>query len=175
MDFVKGGIKKGETMQEFADRFYLEAQTLISLKAAPFIDVKSALLNTVWPNKNLSLALKSGIYGAHNVSELICHLLTFEDNFEVPIPTATRASQENRYSLTTAETDKSKLATSTSATTSVVASSPRTCFKCGKPGHLSRECKQTNAKIYHVGADEYNYKKKCEEERLLRMRSQKNF
>ncbi|KAJ9064797.1 hypothetical protein DSO57_1026553 [Entomophthora muscae] len=31
---VEGGIRKGETMQEFANRFYLEAQTLISLKAA---------------------------------------------------------------------------------------------------------------------------------------------
>ncbi|KAJ9070396.1 hypothetical protein DSO57_1008437 [Entomophthora muscae] len=78
MDFVKGGIKKGETMQGYADRFYLEAQTLISLKAALFIDVKSAWLNAVRPNKNISLALKSGIYGTHSVSELICHLLTFK-------------------------------------------------------------------------------------------------
>ncbi|KAJ9060194.1 hypothetical protein DSO57_1033454 [Entomophthora muscae] len=83
MDFVKGGIRKGETMQEFADRFSLEAQTLISLKAASFIDVKSSLINAVQPNKNLSLALKSGIYGAHTVSNLICHLLTFKDSFEV--------------------------------------------------------------------------------------------
>ncbi|KAJ9085866.1 hypothetical protein DSO57_1009706 [Entomophthora muscae] len=82
MDFVKGGIKKGKNMQEFENIFYLEAQTLISLKAASFIDANSALLNTVQPNKNLSLTFKSGIYGAHNVSELICHLLTFKDNFE---------------------------------------------------------------------------------------------
>ncbi|KAJ9083460.1 hypothetical protein DSO57_1034554 [Entomophthora muscae] len=41
MDFVEDDIKKGETMQELADIFYLEAQTLISLKAASFIDVKS--------------------------------------------------------------------------------------------------------------------------------------
>ncbi|KAJ9070809.1 hypothetical protein DSO57_1003671 [Entomophthora muscae] len=86
IDFVEGGIRKGKTMQEFADRFYLEAQTLISLKATSFIDVKSALLNAVQPNKKLSLALKSGIYGAHNVSNLICHLLTFKDDFEVPMP-----------------------------------------------------------------------------------------
>ncbi|KAJ9051308.1 hypothetical protein DSO57_1005598 [Entomophthora muscae] len=96
MDFVEGGIRKGETMQEFADRFYIEAQTLISLKAASFTDVKSALLNAVQPNKNLSLALKSGIYGAHNVSDLICHLLTFKDDFEVPMPSGPRAFQENR-------------------------------------------------------------------------------
>ncbi|KAJ9074460.1 hypothetical protein DSO57_1006110 [Entomophthora muscae] len=96
MDFVEGGIKRGETMQEFADSFYLEAQTLISLKAASFIDVKSALLNAVQPNKNLSLALKSGIYGAHNVSDLICHLLPFKDDFEVPMPSGPRAFQENR-------------------------------------------------------------------------------
>ncbi|KAJ9057646.1 hypothetical protein DSO57_1020519 [Entomophthora muscae] len=96
MYFVEGGIKKGETMQEFSDRFYLEAQTLISLKAAFFIDVKSALLNAVQPNKNLSLALKSGIYGAHNVSDLICHLFTFKDDFEVLMPSGLRAFQENR-------------------------------------------------------------------------------
>ncbi|KAJ9069983.1 hypothetical protein DSO57_1013092 [Entomophthora muscae] len=63
IDFFKGGIKKGKTKQEFSDRFYLEAQTLISMRAASFIDVKSALLNAVQPNKNLSLAMKYGIYG----------------------------------------------------------------------------------------------------------------
>ncbi|KAJ9085961.1 hypothetical protein DSO57_1009011 [Entomophthora muscae] len=109
MDFVEGGIKKGETIQEFADKFYLEAQNLISLKAASFIDVKSDLLNTVQPNKNLSLALKYGIYGAYNVSELICHLLIFKDDFEVPIPTTTRTPQENRYRPTTAKTEKSNM------------------------------------------------------------------
>ncbi|KAJ9065932.1 hypothetical protein DSO57_1014552 [Entomophthora muscae] len=96
MDFVEGGIRKGETMQEFADRFYLEAQILISLKAGSFIDVKSALLNAVQPKNNISLALKSGIYGAHNVFDLIFHLLTFKDDFEVPMPSGPRAFQENR-------------------------------------------------------------------------------
>ncbi|KAJ9065128.1 hypothetical protein DSO57_1023011 [Entomophthora muscae] len=96
-------------MQEFSDRFYLEAQTLISLKATFFIDVKSSLLNAVQPNKNLSLALKSGIYGAHNVSDLNCHLFTFKDDFEVPMPSGPRAFQENRnkpYSSDKPKTDE---------------------------------------------------------------------
>ncbi|KAJ9055418.1 hypothetical protein DSO57_1004277 [Entomophthora muscae] len=83
-------------MQEFAERFYLEAQTLISLKAASFIDFKSALLNAVQPNKNLSLAMKSGFYRAHNVSDLILNLLTFKDDFEVFMPSGPRTFQENR-------------------------------------------------------------------------------
>ncbi|KAJ9064576.1 hypothetical protein DSO57_1029134 [Entomophthora muscae] len=62
-------------------------------EGASFIDVKSALLNAVQPNKNLSLTLKSGIYGAHNVSDLICHLLTLKDDFEVPMPSGPRALQ----------------------------------------------------------------------------------
>ncbi|KAJ9088042.1 hypothetical protein DSO57_1027051 [Entomophthora muscae] len=124
IDFVEGGIKKGETMQEFSDRFYLESQTLISLKAASFIDTKSALLNAVQANKNLSLALKSWIYGAHNVSELICHLLTFKENFEIPIPTTTRAPHENRYRPTIAKAEKSKPAAGTSAPATVVSLTP---------------------------------------------------
>ncbi|KAJ9086395.1 hypothetical protein DSO57_1004457 [Entomophthora muscae] len=95
IDFVEGGKRKGETMQELADRFYLEAHTLISLKAASFIDVKTALLNAVQPNKNLSIALKSGIYGAYNVSDIIHHLLTFKNDFEVPMPSGPRVFQEN--------------------------------------------------------------------------------
>ncbi|KAJ9058591.1 hypothetical protein DSO57_1010821 [Entomophthora muscae] len=103
IDFVEGGIRKGETMQEFADRFYLEDQTLISLKAAYFFDVKSALLNAVQPNKNLSLALKSGIYGAHNVSDLICHLLTSRMTLKFPCPLDqehSRRIETNHLSLT---------------------------------------------------------------------------
>ncbi|KAJ9077736.1 hypothetical protein DSO57_1014001 [Entomophthora muscae] len=160
-DFVKGGIKK-------------DTQTPISLKAASFIDVKAALLNTLQSNKNLSLALKSGIYGAHNVSELICHLFTFKDNFEIPIPNTIRASQENRYRPTTTENEKSKSAAITSATSSEVASVPRTGFKCEKPGHMSRKCKQKNAKIHHIGADEYNYKEECEEEEATQDKEPKN-
>ncbi|KAJ9052940.1 hypothetical protein DSO57_1029100 [Entomophthora muscae] len=86
MNFVEGGIIKGETMQEFADRFYLEAHTLISLKAASFIYVNSALLNAVRPNKSLSLALKSEIYGAHNVSDLICHCSHSRMTLKCPCP-----------------------------------------------------------------------------------------
>ncbi|KAJ9067806.1 hypothetical protein DSO57_1035394 [Entomophthora muscae] len=47
MDFVKGGIKKGETMQEFADRFDLEAQTFISLKPASLIDVVNVAIHSI--------------------------------------------------------------------------------------------------------------------------------
>ena len=151
-------------MQEFADRFYLEAQTLISLKAASFIDVKSALLNAVRPNKSLSLALKSGIYGAHNVSELIRHLLTFKDDFEVPMPSTSRAPQENRYKTLSPETSKPKLTAGTPTSGPAANSSVRTCYKCGKLGHLSRDSKQPSAKLHHLGAKEYENTDEYEEE-----------
>ncbi|KAJ9048123.1 hypothetical protein DSO57_1038165 [Entomophthora muscae] len=83
-------------MQEFSNRFYLESQTLISLKASSFIDVKSALLNAVLPNKNLSLGVKYRIYRAYNISNLICLLLTFKYEFEVPLPSGQRAFQKTR-------------------------------------------------------------------------------
>ncbi|KAJ9061480.1 hypothetical protein DSO57_1020332 [Entomophthora muscae] len=95
MEFVEEGMKKEEIMQEFLHNFYLESQIIISLKAFSSIGVNSALLNTFKLNKNLSLALKSGICGAHNVSELIHHLFTFKDYFEVPKPSGQRAFQNN--------------------------------------------------------------------------------
>ncbi|KAJ9071325.1 hypothetical protein DSO57_1038067 [Entomophthora muscae] len=62
MVFVDTKLKAGETLEEFNSRFYVEAQTLASMKAVLFIDVQSALLNAVCINRELSLALKSGIY-----------------------------------------------------------------------------------------------------------------
>ncbi|KAJ9068568.1 hypothetical protein DSO57_1027332 [Entomophthora muscae] len=83
-------------MQGFSNRFYLKAQILISLKASSFIDVKSALLNAVLPNKNLSLGVKYRIYRAYNISNLICHLLTFKYEFEAPLYFGQRAFQKPR-------------------------------------------------------------------------------
>ncbi|KAJ9081631.1 hypothetical protein DSO57_1012514 [Entomophthora muscae] len=127
-------------MQEFADRFYLEAWTLISLKAASFINVKSALLNAVQTNKNLSLALKSGIYGAHNVSDLICHLLTFKDDFEVPMLSGLRAFQENINKPSFSDKPKTGESSTTQGTAGTNCNC--TCYNCEKLGHMSRECKQ---------------------------------
>ncbi|KAJ9085445.1 hypothetical protein DSO57_1013904 [Entomophthora muscae] len=170
-NFVEGGIRKGETMQEFADRFYLKAQTLISLKAASFIDVKSALINAVQPNKNLSLALKSGIYGAQNVSDLIHHLLTFKDDFKVPMPSGPRAFQENRNK--PSFSDKPKTGESSTTQGTAGTNSNHTCHKYWKPGHMSRECKQKVPKVYHVGEEEYNSEGDKRMRKLLKMRSQK--
>ncbi|KAJ9053985.1 hypothetical protein DSO57_1019164 [Entomophthora muscae] len=167
IDFVEGGIRKGETMKEFADRFYLEAQTLIFLKTSSFIDVKSALLNA-----NLSPALKSGIYGAHNVSDLICHLLTFKDDFEVPIPSGPRAFQENRNKPSFSVKTKTGESSTTQGTAGT--NSNHTCYKCGKLGHMSRECKQPAPKVHHLGAEEYDSEGDQEDEEASQDEEPKN-
>ncbi|KAJ9071601.1 hypothetical protein DSO57_1035368 [Entomophthora muscae] len=172
MDFVEGNIRKGETMQDFTDRFYQEAQTLIYLKTASFIDVKSALINAVQPNKNLSLALKSGIYRAHNVSDLICHLLTFKEDFEVPMPSGPREFQENRNK----HFSSNKTKTGESSSPQGTASTNNTCtyYKCGKPDHMSRECKQPVSKVHQVGAEEYNSEGDQEDEEASQDEEPKN-
>ncbi|KAJ9077791.1 hypothetical protein DSO57_1013437 [Entomophthora muscae] len=62
MNFADTKLKVGKTLEDFTSRFYLKGQTLASMKVLKFIDVNSALLNAVWVNRELSLALKSGIY-----------------------------------------------------------------------------------------------------------------
>lgn len=50
MEFSSYKFKEGETIGDFANRFSLEAQTLVAMKAATFINVKNALLNAVRDN-----------------------------------------------------------------------------------------------------------------------------
>ncbi|KAJ9060658.1 hypothetical protein DSO57_1028608 [Entomophthora muscae] len=71
MDFVDTKLKMGETLEEFTSRFYLEAQTLALMNSVLFIYVQSALLNAVQINREPSLVLKSGIYTAQTVPDLI--------------------------------------------------------------------------------------------------------
>ncbi|KAJ9067421.1 hypothetical protein DSO57_1039265 [Entomophthora muscae] len=49
-----------------------------------------------------------------------------------------------------------------------------TCYKCGKPGHMSMECKQTVHKVYHVGAEEYNSEGDQEDEEASQDEEPKN-
>ncbi|KAJ9073573.1 hypothetical protein DSO57_1014760 [Entomophthora muscae] len=86
MDFADTKLKVGETLEDFTSRFYLEAQTLLYMSAVQFIDVQSALLNAVHVNQELYLTLKSGIYNACTVPDLICLLHTYKDKFEIPLP-----------------------------------------------------------------------------------------
>ncbi|KAJ9081681.1 hypothetical protein DSO57_1012149 [Entomophthora muscae] len=89
MDFTDTKIKVGETLEDFTSRFYLEAQTLASMKAMLFIDVQSALLNAVQINRELLLALKYGVYTAQTVPDLIQLLKTNKEEFEIPLPKGT--------------------------------------------------------------------------------------
>ncbi|KAJ9059085.1 hypothetical protein DSO57_1006216 [Entomophthora muscae] len=148
MDFVDTKLKVGETLEEFTSRFYLEAQTLASMKAVLYIDVHSALLNAVQINRELLLALKSGIYTAQKVPDLIQLLRTYKENFEIPLPkgtpkplTETRTRNFSTDGLKVVETNPGTLN-----------NSAHLFFKCNKPGHLSQDCKSPH-KILVVGGE----------------------
>lgn len=144
MDFADTKLRAGETLEDFTSRFYLEAQTLASLKAVSFIDVQSALLNALRVNRELSLSMKSGIYAARTVPDLIRLLRTYKEDFEIPVP-------ESRPKPRAPQSETPRQAERPSSTPT--GSSPRLCFKCSKPGHLSRDCKSPR-KVLMVGAEQ---------------------
>ncbi|KAJ9057709.1 hypothetical protein DSO57_1020044 [Entomophthora muscae] len=148
MEFTEGKIKK--------ERFYLEAQTLVAMGAATFVDVKGALLNYVRPNCNLSITLNSGIYGDQTVLELMCHLGSFKEQFEIPFPdykksTSFPSSKSKGKSWEKDPLKKPKTISTTSINNTI---NNCTCYKCGQLGHLSWDCKQPKANVCHLGHKE---------------------
>lgn len=123
----------------------MEAQTLILSKAATFIDVKAALLGAVRPHRQLNLALKASIYGAHTIPELIKQLRSFKDDFEPPVPevrTRTKDDPKPRILVTEPQKDSGSPAET------------RSCYKCKQPGHLSRDCPtKPKYRAHHVGQE----------------------
>ncbi|KAJ9050557.1 hypothetical protein DSO57_1013359 [Entomophthora muscae] len=136
MEFTEEKIKKGESLMEFSKRFYLEAQTLVSMGDATFVNVKGALLNYVRPNRELSIDLKSGIYGARTVLELMHHLGSFKEQFK------------------TWNKDPLKKSTNVVKSSTNSTANNHTCYKCGQLGHLSQDCKQPKANVWHLGQED---------------------
>ena len=150
IDTADTKLKVGETLEDFTSRFYLEAQTLLSMSVVQFIDVQSALLNAVRVNWELSLALKSGIYNACTVPDLIRLLRTYKEEFEVPLPEGCPCQQSEHRPCVAVEMPKP----SDKVGPAPVNNGPRTCFKCGMAGHFSWECRNPRQKIHHVGMED---------------------
>ncbi|KAJ9066975.1 hypothetical protein DSO57_1004405 [Entomophthora muscae] len=77
----------------------------------PFVDIKRDLLNYVRPNRELLIALKSGIYGSRTVPELMCHL----DYKCTPVPDS-KPNFGDKYSPKKSLLAQSMLLTTTSTT-----------------------------------------------------------
>ncbi|KAJ9066160.1 hypothetical protein DSO57_1012351 [Entomophthora muscae] len=166
IEFTEGNIKKGETLMEFLEHFYLKAQTLVSMGAANFVDAKGTLLNYVHPNCKLFITLKSGVYVARKVPELMYFLGSFKEQFEVLFldhkkPTSFPSSKSKGKSW---EKDPLKKSTTVATPLSNNTKNNYTCYKCGQLGHISWDCKQPKANVCHLGHKEIKDGKHTEEE-----------
>ncbi|KAJ9075706.1 hypothetical protein DSO57_1033299 [Entomophthora muscae] len=78
------------------------------------------------------------------------------------MPSRPRASQKNRNK--PSFSDKNKTGESSTTQGAADTNSNHTCYTSGKPGHMSRKCKQTVPKVHYIGAEEYNLERDQEDE-----------
>ncbi|KAJ9065961.1 hypothetical protein DSO57_1014368 [Entomophthora muscae] len=89
------------------------------------------------------------------------------------MPSGPREFQENRNK--PSFSDKPKTGESSTTQGTAGTNSNHTCYKCGKLGNMSRECKQPAPKVHHVGAEEYDSEGDQEDEEASQEEEPKNF
>ncbi|KAJ9083441.1 hypothetical protein DSO57_1034707 [Entomophthora muscae] len=88
------------------------------------------------------------------------------------MPSEPRAFQENRNK--PSFSDKPKTGESSNTQGTAGTNSNHIFYKCGKLGHMSRECKQPAPKAHHVGAEEYDSEGDQEDEEVSQDKDPKN-
>lgn len=129
------------------------------MKYATFIDVKNNLLKAVRDNRDISLAIKGGIYGSWSVFELVRQVNQFKKQFPIPFPTrvCTRQPLVKLRALDQSSPPNKTLLPNPAGS--------QICYKCGK-AKISQKSAVVEGKLF-------TYKKKRRFHPNLRNISQK--
>ncbi|KAJ9088853.1 hypothetical protein DSO57_1018981 [Entomophthora muscae] len=107
-------------------------------------------------SEELFIALKSGIYVARTVPELMCHLGSFKEQFKNPFLDYNKYTSFSSNKPKGKSWDRDSLKKSTTIAIPSINNTANscTCYKCGQLVYISWDCKQPKANVRHLGQED---------------------
>ena len=143
-EFLSIQFRRDESINEFADRFYLEAQTLTGSGTLTVHDAHIALKSAVRPYKTLYRTLMPALQDGTSVESMMRYLRQCADTFSAPNQSRHRSNNHGSGGHHREPAEKAQV------------SAPRpspgkkdlsgvTCHRCNRRGHYATDCKSKTA------------------------------